>query len=193
MIRWPDLAALGRKFRAARPFRHVVVDGLLSGADHARMQAEFGGEPLVPVEGEIYAQLRGPEPPLQPSLRALVEALGSSCAAVSEICGVPVSHADGAAYAYREDHYLLPHSDSRQHLGRALAYAYYISSPERGGELELFACTARSGRIVRTRPAKRIAPRPNRLVLFEVDDLALHQIREVLAGERTSIAGWFHR
>ena len=97
----------------------------------------------------------------------------------------PLTRADGSAYIYLPGHYLLPHSDSRVSEGRAIAYAYYAGAPQKGGELEFFERTAR-------RVARKIAPRANRLVLFEVHDLALHQVREVLAGARTSIAGWFY-
>jgi hypothetical protein len=192
MIRWPDPRPLAKAFRTARPFAHVVLDGVLSRADHARLAAEFPLEPQALVENEIYLHLRSSEPPMGEGLRAFCIALAASCGTVSQICGRPLSRADGVAYTYLSGHYLLPHSDSRQSEGRAIAYAYYIGAPERGGELELFACTARKGRIVRTRPARRISARANRLVLFEVSDAALHQVREVLRGARTSVAGWFY-
>src|SRR5436305_3761547 len=130
MIVWPDVAALARKFAAGKPFRHVVIDGLLDAADHARMLEGFGGEPLVQVEGEIYSHLRSMEPPLHPALRAFVAELGAAREAISRICGSAVSRADGSAYAYREGDYLLPHSDHRSELGRAVAYAYYLASPK---------------------------------------------------------------
>jgi hypothetical protein len=192
MIRWPDPRPLAKKFAAAKPFRHAIVDGLLAPADHARLREGLGAEPLVRAEGEIYSHLRGADPPLQPALRAFFDALQASCATVSEICGRRLSWADGAAYAYLAGDYLLPHSDALAELGRAVAYAYYLAAPDQGGELELFECSTREGLIVRTRPAKRIAVRPRRLVLFEVHDAALHQVREVLAGARHSVAGWFY-
>ena len=192
MIRWPSLKKLPREFARARPFPHVVIDAVLSREDHARLVADFDREPQVLVEDEIYLHLRSSEPPAQPSLRAFATALAEECSVISTICGVSVTRADGAAYVYLPGHYLLPHSDSRRSEGRAIAYAYYVSAPRRGGELELFECRTRDGEIVRTRPARRIAPRPNRLVLFAVSDLALHQVREVLDGARTSIAGWLY-
>ena len=193
MIHWPaDLATLSRAFRRARPFRHVVIDGLLAPADLHRLTADAQEEPHFLVEDEVYLHLRSADPPQRPALRALQSELSASSAQVSRICDVPVSRADGAAYAYFEGHYLLPHSDWRKSEGRALAYAYYLSSPERGGELELFSCTTRKGEIVATRAARRIAPRANRLVLFEVSETALHRVREVLRGARRSLAGWFY-
>ena len=193
MIRWPaDLGALSRAWRRARPFRHVVIDGLLAAADLDRVAADAQQEPQFLVEDEIYLHLRSVDPPQRPALRALRGELSASSAQVSRICGIPVTRADGAAYAYLEGHYLLPHSDWRESEGRALAYAYYLSSPESGGELELFSCTTRKGEIVGTRAARRIAPRANRLVLFEVSATALHRVREVMRGARRSLAGWFY-
>ena len=190
MIRWPADAA--SRYRRAKPFPHLVVDRALPPEDHARIVAAFDDEPHVLVENEIYLHLRSSDPPMQPALRAFPVGLAAECPVVSRICGVPLTRADGSAYVYLPGHYLLPHSDSRQSEGRAIAYAYYVSAPRKGGELELFDCTVKRGEIVRTRSAKKIAPRANRLVLFAVTDRALHQVREVLRGARTSIAGWFY-
>jgi hypothetical protein len=193
MIRWPaDPGALSLAFRRARPFPHLVIDELLAPEDLARVAADAREEPQFLVEDEIYLHLRSADPPLRPWLRALHGELSASGAVVSRICGATVSRADGAAYTYLEGHYLLPHSDWRKGEQRALAYAYYLAPPLRGGELELFSCTTRRGAIVATRAARRIAPRANRLVLFEVSETALHRVREVLRGARLSLAGWFY-
>jgi Rps23 Pro-64 3,4-dihydroxylase Tpa1-like proline 4-hydroxylase len=193
MIRWPgDLKELARAFRSGKPFPHAVVDGILAPVDQARVAGSFADEPMALLQDEIYLHLRSSEPPVQPALRELRDALVRSCAAVAQICGTQLSWADGAAYVYAEGHYLLPHSDSRPSEGRAIAYAYYAAAPERGGELQLFACRARRGQVVRTDPAKRIAARANRLVLFAVSELALHEVREVTGGARLSLAGWFY-
>lgn len=193
MIRWPrDLSGAAKKFRAAKPFAHLVIDGAVAPADHARMAAALADEPQMLLESEIYLHLRSSEPPMTNALRDFCASLQEACATVARICGQKLSRADGSAYSYLQGHYLLPHSDSRKSEGRAIAYAYYLGAPAAGGELELFSCAARKGEIVRTRAAKRIAARANRLVLFEVHDLALHRVREVTRGARTSIAGWFY-
>jgi Rps23 Pro-64 3,4-dihydroxylase Tpa1-like proline 4-hydroxylase len=105
-----------------------------------------------------------------------------------------VSHIDMRAYAYREGHYLLPHTDHRDGLERVLAYAYYLPTPTppTGGELELFECSLQDGELTAIASAKLIEPVPNRLVIFEVSDVSLHQVREVTAGLRLSLAGWFY-
>jgi Rps23 Pro-64 3,4-dihydroxylase Tpa1-like proline 4-hydroxylase len=48
------------------------------------------------------------------------------------------------------------------------------------------------GEIALTVSARVIEPRSNRLVVFEVGDVSLHQVREVCAGLRISLAGWFY-
>jgi Rps23 Pro-64 3,4-dihydroxylase Tpa1-like proline 4-hydroxylase len=60
-----------------------------------------------------------------------------------------------------------------------------------GGELELFACEMNGDDVVHARSAQLIEPRANRLVLFDVSTASLHQVREVLAGTRVSLTGWF--
>ncbi len=77
---------------------------------------------------------------------------------------------------------------------RALAYAWYLSSPEPpvGGELELYRCEHDGLALTVTEPARLIEPVANRLAVFDVSDVSLHQVREVLAGLRISLAGWFY-
>ena len=67
-----------------------------------------------------------------------------------------------------------------------------IPEPPSGGELELFACHAERDELVSTESARLIEPAANRLVVFEVSVRSLHQVREVLAGLRISLAGWFY-
>ena len=103
---------------------------------------------------------------------------------LARVTGRSLGRADMRAYAYRVGHYLLPHTDHRDGLGRVLAYAYYLPSPAppTGGELELFRCALAGGAITAVEPARVIEPRANRLVVFEVGDGSLHQVREVLGG-----------
>jgi Rps23 Pro-64 3,4-dihydroxylase Tpa1-like proline 4-hydroxylase len=105
-----------------------------------------------------------------------------------------VRRADLRAYAYRVGDYLLPHSDHQHGLERALAFAYYLPSPDPpdGGELELFRCSIERAELTATESARLIEPRPNRLVVFDVSDVSLHQVREVVGGLRISLAGWFY-
>lgn len=192
---WDDEEALRRAFREAAPFPHLIFDDFVLPSGLTELFSAAEDEPVDDCEGDIF-RFEGSSPePRTEAFRRLRDSFAEALAPrLSRIAGKPLSRVDMRAYAYREGHYLLPHNDHQQHVGRVLAYAYYLPSPEppEGGELELFRCTLAGGEIVRTESAKVIAPAPNRLVVFEVSDVSLHQVREVLAGLRASLAGWFY-
>jgi hypothetical protein len=188
-----DEAALARAWRLAAPFPHVVIDDLA--ADPEALLAVLEEEHVDRYEGDLFVfEASAPEPRSE-ELRGVRASFAAALApALSRITGHAIDRADMRAYAYRVGHYLLPHTDHREGLGRVLAYAYYLPSPAppQGGELELFRCALADGAIIAVEPARVIEPRPNRLVVFEVGDGSLHQVREVLAGLRISLAGWFY-
>ena len=188
-----DLDDLGRRYREARPFPHLVLDGVLGERGLASLKGGFAFEPHFPRGGEIYELLSSDDPPARPELRAFLASLcgGPAGAALRAITGKPFEHVEGRAYVYGEGHYLLPHSDCRKGLARQLAFAFYVGCDGlEGGELELFDVGLEGGEVVSTIPSVRIAPRPDRLVVFDVSPLTLHQVLEVRRGSRASIAGW---
>lgn len=192
---WGDEDQLARAWRAARPFPHLVFDDFVPDAALPELLAILDEEPVERYEGDIFAFDASAPEPATPELRALRESFASTLAPpLSRISGRRLRRADMRAYAYRPGHYLLPHSDHQEDLGRVVAYAYYLPSPDppSGGELELFACRSEGGELVSTDSAHLIEPRANRLVVFEVSTLSLHQVREVLDGLRISLAGWFY-
>lgn len=153
-------------------------------------------EGVEPYAGDLFAfDATAPEPKTA-ELRAVRAAFGAALAGpLSRITGKPVARADLRAYAYRVGHYLLPHTDHQDGLARVLAFAYYLPTPEppRGGELELYRCTVGAdGAYTATDSALVIEARANRLVVFDVSDVSLHQVREVRGGVRLSLAGWFY-
>jgi Rps23 Pro-64 3,4-dihydroxylase Tpa1-like proline 4-hydroxylase len=184
---------LADEWRRAEPFPHVIVDDFATHT-HALLSV-LEEESVERYEGDIFRfEASAPEPE-SAEFRELRDAFAAALAApLSRITGKQVSRVDMRAFAYRPGHYLLPHTDHREGLARALAYAYYLPSPEppRGGELELFSCRVEGAEIVATDSARLIEPRGNRLVVFDVGDLSLHQVREVLSGLRISLAGWFY-
>ena len=188
-----DEAALARAWAAAQPFAHVVIDD--AHADPAALLAALADEAVEPYEGEIARfEVSAPEP-ASPELVAERDAFARAWAPLlARVTGKPVARVDMRAYAYRAGSYLLPHTDHREGLARLLAYAYYLPSPEppEGGELELYRCALDRDEIVTVEPAGTIAPRANRLVVFDVHAGSLHQVREVLGGLRLSLAGWFY-
>ena len=192
---WQDEHALARAWRAAEPFPHLVIDDFVAREQLPRLFEILDEEPVERYESDIFAfDATAPEPETA-EFRELRESFARTLApALTRITAKPVGRADMRAYAYRAGHYLLPHSDHRGGLDRALAYAYYLPSPEppAGGELELFRCAIAGSELTSTEPAGLVEPRPNRLVVFDVSDVSLHQVREVLDGLRLSLAGWFY-
>jgi len=190
--RW-DLEALGESWRAARPFAHVVIDDLVAEERLAELCQAIAAEPHWPNRGEIFDMMGSGEPLVHPTLRAFHESMSACAPMVAAISGKPVRRADMRSYVYLAGSYLLPHTDWQEPLGRLVAYAYYVWTEGcRGGELELFDMQLENGRATATQPAKIIEPRQNRLVLFDVNPVTLHQVREIEAGARLSLAGWFH-
>ena len=190
-----DEAKLAEAWRTAAPFPHLVFDDLVRGEALPDLLAILDEEPVDHYDGDIFAfEASAPEPRTE-GLRGLRESFAQAVAApLSRITGKALRRADMRAYAYRAGHYLLPHSDHQAGVGRALAFAYYLPSPEppQGGELELFTCRLSGDEVVSTETACLIEPRPNRLVVFDVSDVSLHQVREVLGGLRVSLSGWLY-
>lgn len=192
---WGDEAGLAERWRAATPFPHLVFDDFVGDEALTEIFAILEEEPVEHYRGDIHAFDASPPEPATEALRTLARSFAAAYApALGRITGKTVSRVDMRAYAYRRGHFLLPHTDHQQGVGRQLAYAWYLPSPEppEDGALELFQCDVDGGAIVRTVSARVIAPRANRVVFFDVSDVSLHQVREVLGGLRVSLAGWFY-
>lgn len=190
-----DVPTLAATWRTARPFPHLVIHDLVAEERLGELLALVDEEPLTVWTAEHYAFEASAPEPRSASLCDLRDAFVATFAApLSRVTGRRVARADMRAYVYGPGHYLLPHTDHQDAVGRALAYAFYLPTPEPpdGGELELYACRLEGRDVVAASSAKVIAPRANQLVFFEVSDASLHQVREVLGGRRISLAGWFY-
>lgn len=189
-----NLDELSQAWAAASPFPHVVVDDVVEPETLVALQQAVSQEPHWPNRGEIYDFMASGEAVVHPVLRQLQAELGSAPVLdmVRAVSGRPVANADLRSYVYLPGSFLLPHADSRASIGRLVAYAFYIWTQGcEGGELELFACEMSGDELVTARPALRVLPRDNRMVMFDVTNASLHQVREVLAGTRVSLTGWF--
>jgi Rps23 Pro-64 3,4-dihydroxylase Tpa1-like proline 4-hydroxylase len=193
LAKW-DLPHRANEWRAARPFAHLVIDDLVDAPSLAALCTAVAAEPHWPNRGEIFDLMGSADQVQHPTLRAFHAELGAPeiLSAVRMLSGRPIDRVDLRSYVYMPGNYLLPHTDCRTSMGRQVAYAYYLYSREvEGGELELFDCSMQGDDIVATRPALRIEPRENRMVIFEVTPASLHQVREVVRGARVSLSGWF--
>jgi len=186
---------LARMWATAEPFPHLVLDDLVRAESLADLLAVVEEEPIHDYRGDIFSFEASAPEPRTAELRELRESFAASLSPrLARITGKPLRRADLRAYAYRAGHYLLPHSDHQEGVGRSVAFAYYLPSPEppTGGELELFDVVLAAGEVTATTSARLIEPRANRLCVFDVSDVSLHQVREVLSGLRPSLSGWFY-
>lgn len=194
--RW-DVAGLARTFERGEPFPHVVVEDFLEPSFVGELTAAFDQEPAENIQDEIFDVMASEAPPREAAFRRFHEALGSEpvLRAIEEITGELVCGVETRAYAYLPGHYLLPHADSDAGGRRKVAYAFYVAAEEglRGGELDLYRCSTEADTVAGTEVAATIVPRTNRCVLFGVGPRTLHRVREVTAGARLSLAGWFVR
>lgn len=193
VARW-NRDELARTWATSSPFPHVVLDDVVEPDTLATLLQAVSQEPHWPNRGEIYDFMASAEEVTHPTLRELHAELGSAPVldAIRAISGRPVTRADLRSYVYVPGSYLLPHADSRASIGRMVAFVYYLWTEGcEGGELELFACEMNGDELIRARPAQLVVPRANRMVLFDVTNASLHQVREVLAGNRISLTGWF--
>lgn len=194
-IRTLDEVALARAWRSAEPFPHLVIDDFLADECLAPLMEILDEEGVDRHEADLYVfDATAPEPRTD-QMRELRSAWAAQLApALSRITGKQLARCDLRAYAYRVGHFLLPHADHQEGLDRRLAFAYYLPSPEPpvGGELELYRCRSAGGELVDIEPSTLIEARPNRISIFDVSDISLHQVREVLGGLRLSLSGWFY-
>ncbi len=191
-----DVPALAAAWRAAAPFPHVVIDGMVNEMRLAVLRDAIPREPLAAEHSEIVDCFASGPKLVEPNLVAFGAAMAAPdmLAAVRAITGKAVRTVEVRSYCYVAGSYLLPHTDGRRDLGRQLAFAAYLTGDGQceGGELELFRCHVDAdGEIVATEPAGIIEHRGNRLVLFDVSETSLHQVREVTQGARVSLAGWY--
>ncbi|MBL0214460.1 MAG: 2OG-Fe(II) oxygenase [Myxococcales bacterium] len=189
-----DIAELSRAWASASPFPHVVLDDVVAPDTLSTLLQAVSQEPHWPNRGEIYDFMASGPTVAHPTLQALHAELGSPpvLEAIRAISGRPVTSADLRSYVYVPGSYLLPHADSRASIGRMVAFAYYLFTEGcEGGELELYACEMAGDELISARSAHVVMPRANRMVLFDVTNASLHQVREVTAGNRVSLTGWF--
>jgi len=94
---------------------------------------------------------------------------------------------------YQNTNYLLPHDDRLEH--RSFAFLYYLSDLEKkdGGVLALYDTKKISRAETPNKVAKRIIPKFNTMVIFQVSNKSFHEIEELLHDkQRLALSGWFH-
>src|SRR5260370_390524 len=104
-----DLAGLAEAWRRARPFSHVVVDGLLPDEGLAELCRAVAEEPHWPSRDEIYEMMGSAQPPRHPTLTGFERSLGSDdgLRAIQAVSAQPVVRVEMRSYVFLPGQYLL--------------------------------------------------------------------------------------
>jgi|GEM_PF-1271943 len=187
-----DSQALRDKWQTATPFSHLVIDDFVSETTLARLCQAVAGEPHWPIADEIVSAMASAPTVQHPDLRAFLDHVQSRPVRrqLEAIADLQLGQLLLRSYVYMPGHALLPHSDGRRGVQRRMAFVLYLHTDGcEGGDLRIYQRTLdeRGHGIAAT-----ISPQPGRLVLFGVDDDSVHEVTEVTAGARVSLAGWFY-
>mmetsp|Transcript_19168 Transcript_19168/g.37614 ORF Transcript_19168/g.37614 Transcript_19168/m.37614 type:complete len:537 (+) Transcript_19168:111-1721(+) len=205
-LKWADesgLSKLKSTFESAKPFPHGCIENFIKDpAVLEKLQEEVMKDELFyPKENDLFSFMQSKDLAAKKSrspgaIKDFVNALYSRQVRdiLTELTGVKgiTDQFDLTSSVYSEGGHLLCHDDELS--SRRIAYILYLVpddwAEEDGGWLDLFTVDAEK------QPNgifKRILPKRNSLVFFEVSDRSYHQVAEVLSDkQRHSIGGWFH-
>ena len=189
-----DVGLLKSSFFSAKPFRHVLVKGLLQ--DHARIFSALKSEEFIPKDADLFTFKQTRNLLYKPSkgLKPLVDYLCSSSFSefVGSITGIRLSQGslDLSGALYEQSDYLLCHDDDLE--GRKVAFIIYFSESftrKDGGALALYS--DKNGHPFKKE--KAYIPLKNSMIVFEVSKKSWHEIEEVVSNrQRFTIGGWLH-
>ncbi|KAI5189760.1 prolyl 3-hydroxylase /prolyl 3,4-dihydroxylase [Nematocida sp. AWRm77] len=183
-----EVCSSGRK-EAYAPFYHRVVDNFLPKDLFDTVVKTYKETPFFRKTSDLFDFYQSNE------LKD-VEEHGEFLKAVRREMGTDLGilgketkneQMDLFASCYFPKNYLLPHDDCLD--GRVLAFSFYLNGEE-GGEGE----ETKGGRLILyaedgVTPCKKIAPIPNRLVIFEVSSVSYHEVEECFF-TREALTGW---
>jgi hypothetical protein len=175
-----------REYRTARPFPHVVIDGLLPEDTLEEVLSQFPGPDDIPWDlytddGRSRKLATETDTVMGPAIRGLLRELNSSnfVAFLEQLTGItgviPDPHLHGGGmHLIEPGGYLNVHADfnvlPRLRLDRRLNLLLYLNPgwrEEWGGHLELW-----NSRM--TKCIRRISPLLNRCVIFSTSDQSFH-------------------
>ena len=191
-----EIKALSKRFAAARPFPHVVIENFLVGGNHKRLLSELKRESFTKKDSDLFTfkQTNNLFYSKNPVVTATVKMFSSRQFAelISAISGIKLKPGavDVSGSLYEKTDYLLCHDDHLE--GRKIAFILYLSASfavSDGGAL-IFLSNRGS------HPLKKVIAYPpleNSLMIFEVSRKSWHEVEEVLsAKKRYTIGGWLH-
>ena len=186
---------LNAEFRQAQPFPHLVIPNFLIKEQAGNLLKALAQERFLPKEADLFKLMQTDDlagtknKNLQEFRRVLAsqEFVGW----LSKVTGITLTPGviDMAGSLYQDTDFLLCHDDRLE--GRKIAYMYYLSDfkEREGGSLNFLGHKGTTP----TKVLRKIAPKFNTFVFFEVSPHSFHEVEEVLVKkQRITIGGWFH-
>ncbi len=181
-------------FAANQPFPHLEIPHFLKQEKIIALLQALGREEFSPHNSDLfqfsqtYDLLHSDDPVLKDFIAWLSSA--EMIAFMQAATTIRLSgKIDLFGSIYQDTDYLLPHDD--QVPGRKIAFMLYLNDLEEkdGGALALFESKNKTP----TKVAKRYMPQAGSLIFFEVSDLSIHMVEEVLTDtQRITLSGWYY-
>ncbi|KAI5185530.1 prolyl 3-hydroxylase /prolyl 3,4-dihydroxylase [Nematocida homosporus] len=175
----------GAVFRT--PYYHRVIDDFLPPDVLARLLEKHDGAEYFEKHTDLFHFYQTEELNKKKDYAEFLEKVKSAMAFDLAKIGKAVAHPEMDLFGsyYEKGDYLLPHDDCVD--DRVLAFSFYLNTPARSGgstngELALFHNDGIS-------LAKAVAPKTNRMVIFEVSDKSYHEVQSA-DGVRMALTGW---
>lgn len=191
-----EIAELSKRFAAAKPFPHVVIENFLAGSNHKALLSELKKEKFIKKDSDLFSfkQTNNLFYSKNPVVAAAVTMFSSEqfSRLIGEISGIKLKPGaiDVSGALYEKIDYLLCHDDRLE--GRKIAFILYLSksfTAADGGALVFLNSVSRHP----TKKAIAYPPLQNSLMMFAVSRKSWHEVEEVLADKkRYTIGGWLH-
>lgn len=182
-------------FAKAEPFPYLEIKNFLSDEKAKNILKALLKEKFYEKESDLFKFLQTDDLNFAKN-KCLLEFRNFLCSKefidyMGKITNIKLKYGvvDISGSIYRNTDYLLCHDDRLE--GRKIAYLFYLSdfTLKEGGSLNLFS----SKKGLPDKVIKKIFPKFNTFVFFEVSDLSFHEVEEVLTDkQRIAIGGWFH-
>mmetsp|Transcript_22947 Transcript_22947/g.40648 ORF Transcript_22947/g.40648 Transcript_22947/m.40648 type:complete len:496 (-) Transcript_22947:114-1601(-) len=194
-----QVEAAKEAFASSLPFPHWSMENVVEQSVLEDLQEEVMKLEFFPKENDLFSFLQTDElaSRAEGCLKSVVDSLYSKTFRdlVSKVTGAPTLNAkiDLTSSVYTFTNNLLCHDDELS--TRRVAYILYLVdddwSVEDGGTLDLFTVDKD---FQPNGMYKRIVPKRNTMIMFEVSKRSYHQVAQVLSDSkwRVSIGGWFH-